>query len=141
MGVLRVFAASTAGILLDKLGRRTMYLWGNCLIITSLIFLGFSLDNEIPSLARIMVLVFALGNSLSFALINPCYLPEILPVKAVSFLLVIDSFEIFTVVTFFKSVHQAIGMGNSIYIFAIVAVLGHVMTFLYIKETKGLTIN
>lgn len=90
MGLLRTFASFSAGLFLDKFGRRTLYLGGNIFVIVSLSLLGFSVMKVIPELARPMVLLFALGSSLSYGLINPLYLPECLPVKAVSVLVLID---------------------------------------------------
>jgi len=45
------------------------------------------------------------------------------------------------IVTYFPSIAEDIGLGHAIYIFAVVAVIGHFLIYLYVKETKGLTLN
>mmetsp|Transcript_23235 Transcript_23235/g.20116 ORF Transcript_23235/g.20116 Transcript_23235/m.20116 type:complete len:131 (+) Transcript_23235:823-1215(+) len=90
MGVLRLCTALSAGMLLDKFGRRKLYLVGNVFVIISMALLGLGVDDSIENLARPMVLLFALGTSLGYALVNPLYLCECLPFKAVSYMVFMD---------------------------------------------------
>lgn len=141
MGVLRTIAAFCAGMLLDKFGRKSLYLTGNTLIMISMALLGVGLNYEIPYLSKSMVLLFALGTTLSFALINPTYLAECLPFKAIAYLVVLDNLEGFSILKNFEMIAGKIGRGNAIYIFAIISFIGHFALIFKLKETKGMTLH
>jgi len=141
VGFVRLTTALTATSLLDKYGKRKMYLTGDAILIVATGLLATGLQFGIVDLSRIMVLMYALGTSLSFALINPIYVSECIPYKGVCIVYILDALCSTLCVQYFPTLagKNGIGLPASIGILFCFSVWAWIMCYKFVIETKGLT--
>ena len=137
IGCILIFASWLSGKFIDKFGRKSILLLGECMCIVTLVILaifGFmSLEN--PSKYIILVYMFSFGISLGP--IVWLYLPEILPEKGVSVAALANWVGCGIIGLFFPIVKDAIKIQGTFLIFLGCCVAALFYMFFCVKETKG----
>jgi len=143
VGFVRLVGSLIGTSLLDKFGRRKLYISSTSILICCLFLLGLALDNEYLTVAKSCIVGFSFSISFGLSLINPVYLSELLPPQAISSLLVIKGMLAMLVTFLFPLIREIswIGTSGEMYFFG-VATFACVLTMKYILvETKGMSIE
>jgi sugar porter (SP) family MFS transporter len=147
IGTVNVIACFISIVLLDKTGRRKLYMIGICGMIPSLGLLGVcfyfktALGASLPYFAVTSIISFIIFIAISLAPLGWLLISEVFPLNVRSIGMSIGSlshwgFNAIIAFTFLKLVN-AIGVAATFWIYAGVCVLGLVWGIYYIPETKG----
>lgn len=147
IGVVNVLACVVAVFLLDKAGRRKMYMIGICGMIPSLIlsgacfFFGEQLGSSLPFVAVLSISCFIIFINISLSPLGWLLISEIFPLKVRGVGMSIGSlshwgFNAIIAFTFLKLVNS-IGIASTFWLYAAICLLGLIWGYYYIPETKG----
>lgn len=150
-GVIAVIGGVIALFLMDRINRRTNFLWGygmtaisHILIAISMMFL-FPEGNPVRPWAFLVLIVVMIGSIQLFLNIATwVYLSEIFPLHMRGVGMGVSVFVLWiangVLATFVPSIVGAVGMGLFV-IFAIVNVLSFFFIFKFVPETRGRTLE
>ncbi len=146
MGVVNLIATIFGVVMIDKIGRKPLYLYGSLIMGISLLFLGYSFHHAmLPSL--VLVLLFSYIACFS-ACIGPVFwtlVSEMFPNKirgmAVAFVSFVQWIFNFLVVWLFPHFLSSLGGANTFYFFATMCIIQLVVTKIWLPETKGKTLE
>ncbi|CAL8072111.1 unnamed protein product [Orchesella dallaii] len=155
VAIVQVLATVFGTFLVDRAGRRVLLIWSEFIMGISFVALGIFFylkkinDDHIPSgigwLPLVSVLVFIIAFSIGIGPLSWTIMGEILhpDVKglcsgiATSFVW----FSAFVVTKIYQTLVAAVGIHWSFWIFSSVSLLGTVIVYLYVPETKGKTLE
>ena len=140
--IVLFISAVLAGVITDKLGRRTILLYGNMACFICLIFMGILMEfnsKTMSSIAVFMTYLFLFCCGISLGPIIWIYQPEILPDKGMS-LTVMTNWCCCGLVVFLTPISiDSFGVSVCYYFFALILVICQFYFYFAIKETKGKT--
>nr|WP_314266974.1 sugar porter family MFS transporter [uncultured Moellerella sp.] len=146
MGVINLAATVVGVILIDKLGRRALYLYGSIIMGISLFFLGFSFHHKMPTL---LTLTFLFSYIACFsACIGPVFwtlVSEIFPNsirgKAIALVSFTQWIFNFLVVWLFPYALSTFGGDNTFYFFSAICLIQLFVSKYKLPETKRKTLE
>eukprot|EP00330_Aristerostoma_sp_ATCC50986_P004097 CAMPEP_0114592858 /NCGR_PEP_ID=MMETSP0125-20121206/14581_1 /TAXON_ID=485358 ORGANISM="Aristerostoma sp., Strain ATCC 50986" /NCGR_SAMPLE_ID=MMETSP0125 /ASSEMBLY_ACC=CAM_ASM_000245 /LENGTH=250 /DNA_ID=CAMNT_0001791715 /DNA_START=115 /DNA_END=867 /DNA_ORIENTATION=+ len=143
IGFCRMAGALAGGALLDKLGRRKLYVYGSALLTFAITSLYIGVTQNMILFTEIGVWSFSFSIGLSYGVINPVYLAEILPPIGVSLMLFINQMGTVIILFVFPLVINipSIGMGGAMICFFVFAATSIPYVYYRVKETKALTMD
>eukprot|EP00330_Aristerostoma_sp_ATCC50986_P007074 CAMPEP_0114593152 /NCGR_PEP_ID=MMETSP0125-20121206/14794_1 /TAXON_ID=485358 ORGANISM="Aristerostoma sp., Strain ATCC 50986" /NCGR_SAMPLE_ID=MMETSP0125 /ASSEMBLY_ACC=CAM_ASM_000245 /LENGTH=389 /DNA_ID=CAMNT_0001792141 /DNA_START=380 /DNA_END=1549 /DNA_ORIENTATION=- len=143
IGVCRMTGAIVGGSLLDKLGRRRLYLIGSCCLSCAIVCMYIGISHDVITFIQIGIWSFSFSIGMSYGVINPVYLAEILPPMGVSLMLFVNSIGSVIILFVFPLIINvpSIGMSGCVLCFLVFAILSLPFVYYKIKETKALTMD
>jgi len=142
IGLIRIATAILGSYLVDKYGRRALMLGGNIVVVLTLFgFSGFGLA-QLGFEQRIDVLCFAAAAGVSYNLVMPIYISELLPSKGISIIVMFDNFNATFAAFLFPIIldtPQMLIWGFAV--FGMVGLLSAPVLWLFFKETKNRSLN
>lgn len=147
IGGVNVLACLLSVFLLDKVGRRKLYMVGISGMIPSLILLGAcfyfkeQLGASLPVFAVLSIVCYIIFIAISLAPLGWLLISEVFPLNVRGIGMSIGSlshwgFNAIIAFTFLKLVNS-VGIDFTFWIYAMVCVIGLVWGYFYIPETKG----
>ena len=147
IGVVNVLACVVSILLLDKVGRRKMYMIGITGMIPSLILSGScfffkeQLGASLPFFAVLSISCFIIFINISLSPLGWLLISEVFPLKVRGVGMSIGSlshwgFNAIIAFTFLTLVN-GIGIASTFWLYGAVCVLGLIWGYYYIPETKG----
>lgn len=147
IGGVNVLACFVSVLLLDKVGRRKLYMTGICGMIPSLIILGLCfhfkeyLGASLPYFAVISIVCYIIFIAISLAPLGWLLISEIFPLNVRGVGMSIGSlahwaFNAVIAFTFLKLIN-GIGIAGTFWLYGLICIAGAVWGYYYIPETKG----
>lgn len=147
IGGVNVLACSVSIALLDKVGRRKLYMIGICGMIPSLALLGAcfyfkdALGASLPVFAVLSIVCYIIFIAISLAPLGWLLISEVFPLNVRGVGMSIGSlshwgFNAIIAFTFLKLVNS-IGIASTFWLYAGVCIAGLIWGLYYIPETKG----
>lgn len=150
VGVMQVIATFVASMVIDKLGRRIMLLISVAIMAVCSILLGifFFLSQRNPADVEnlgwlpivslsIFIVMFSIGfGPIPWVMIGELFAPDVKGVAA-SLAGAFNWILAFAITKSFVDLREAIGIGETFWLFAGMSVLGTVFVFFFVPETKG----
>lgn len=147
IGAVNVAACFVSVLLLDKVGRRKLYLVGISGMVPSLALLGAcfyfkeQLGSSLPVFAVLSIVCFIIFIAISLAPLGWLLISEVFPLNARSVGMSIGSlshwgFNAIIAFTFLKLVNS-LGVDITFWLYALVCLAGLFWGYYYIPETKG----
>lgn len=147
IGTVNVLACFTSVMLLDKVGRRKLYMIGITGMIPSLAVLGccFYFKNmlgaALPYFAVISIVCYIIFIAISLAPLGWLLISEIFPLSVRGVGMSIGSlahwgFNAVIAFTFLKLINS-IGIASTFWLYSLICVAGLIWGYFYIPETKG----
>lgn len=147
IGVVNTLACLTSVFLLDKVGRRKLYMIGIGGMIPSLTLLGLcfhfkeALGASLPVFAVLSIMAYIIFIAISLAPLGWLLISEVFPLNVRGVGMSIGSlahwgFNAIIAYTFLKLVN-AVGVDVTFWFYALICVAGAVWGYYYIPETKG----
>lgn len=147
LGWVKLINAIVFAIIVDYLGRRPPILWGGFGIVVTMVGMGVSLNctekGSVLQAALVIGLlhVFVAFYSISYGpmanVINAEVYPSAIRGRAMSLGTLACRVTAFGVSFRFLTLTEALGLANSLFVFAGLAFLAWLFCFFYIPETKG----
>lgn len=147
IGVVNVLACLLSVFLLDKVGRRKLYMIGIGGMIPSLILLGAcfhfkeALGSSLPAFAVLSIVAYIIFIAISLAPLGWLLISEVFPLNVRGVGMSIGSlahwgFNAVIAFTFLKLVNS-LGIDFTFWSYALICVAGAIWGYYYIPETKG----
>lgn len=150
LGSMQVVAALASASVIDKLGRKILLLTSITIVIICLILLGiffFMLDQDENSVSNIgwlplaslsiYMMAFEIGlGPVAWAMLGEIYSNE-LKLYASPISGAVNWFLAFLITYFFQSLSNAIGIGQTFWMFAVVSFIGFIFIIFVVPETKN----
>jgi len=147
IGAVNVVACFISVILLDKVGRRKLYMIGICGMISSLALLGAcfyfkeSLGASLPVFAVLSIVCYIIFIAISLAPLGWLLISEVFPLNVRGVGMSIGSlshwgFNAIIAFTFLKLVNS-LGIATTFWLYSGICLVGLFWGFYYIPETKG----
>ena len=147
IGAVNVLACFLSVLLLDKVGRRKLYLIGISGMIPSLAVLGACfyfkdlLGASLPIFAILSIVFYIIFIAISLAPLGWLLISEVFPLSVRGVGMSIGSlahwgFNAVIAFTFLKLVHS-LGIHNTFWLYSVVCIGGLIWGYYYIPETKG----
>lgn len=145
LGLVNFIATIVTIIFIDRLGRRKFLLIGSAMAAISLFSMIYLLNNvsngATAILALICLLVYIVGYCISVGSLFWLIISEIFPLNvrasAMSFVASIQWLANFVVAATFLTILTSLGISFTFGIYACIAALAFVVTYLFVPETKG----
>ncbi|AJI75146.1 MFS transporter, sugar porter family protein [Francisella philomiragia subsp. philomiragia ATCC 25015] len=149
LGLVNFIATIITIIFIDKLGRRKFLLIGSAMAALSLFSMIYLLNNVTSStvaiLALICLLIYIVGYCISVGSLFWLIISEIFPLNvrgsAMSFVASIQWLANFVVAATFLTILTKLGVSFTFGIYACVASLAFIVTYLFVPETKGVDLE
>ena len=142
MGVINLIATFVGVLLMDRLGRRALYIFGSTVMAISLFMLGFSFHHELPPIL-LLVTLFSYIACFS-ACIGPAFwtliaemFPNRIRSQSVAFMSFVQWIFNFLVVWLFPHFLSSMGGAVTFYFFGVMCAIQLVVSLTMVKETKG----
>lgn len=139
LGMLNVGTALFAMARMDRLGRRSLLLIGIPGMILSLVLLGLFFQNSLAAVGSLLLYIMFFGISLGPVVW--VLTAEIFPLeirgKAVSLALFTNWIAQLLVSWLFLFIVEAIGIGQTFFLFALTSLLAFLFVYFFVPETKG----
>lgn len=147
IGSVNVMACFVSVLLLDKVGRRKLYMTGICGMIPSLAVLGLCfhfkayLGASLPYFAVLSIVCYIIFIAISLAPLGWLLISEIFPLNVRGVGMSIGSlshwaFNAVIAFTFLKLINS-LGIAGTFWLYAFVCIAGAVWGYYFIPETKG----
>lgn len=154
VGVMQVIATFVASMVVDKVGRRIMLLISVAIMAVCSILLGvfFFLSARNPADVEnlgwlpivslsIFIVMFSIGfGPIPWVMIGELFAPDVKGVAA-SLAGAFNWILAFVITKTFVNIREAIGIGETFWLFAGMSVLGTVFVFFFVPETKGKSLS
>ncbi|QBD77825.1 sugar porter family MFS transporter [Ktedonosporobacter rubrisoli] len=146
VGVINVLMTVIGMLIIDKVGRRSLLIFGLAwvvlsLIVLSLVFMVPGLASSLPILPVICVLVYIAAFAISVDMVVFLIPAEIFPLKirgvAMSSSMVVNQVTNFVVSLTFLTLLQSLGQAGTFWIYTVISVLFLGFTIAMIPETRG----
>lgn len=154
VGIMQVLATFIASMVIDRLGRRILLLgsiliMGICTVFLGIYFYMFDQDKDsvmhLGWLPVVSLCVYIIVFSLGFGPIPWVLMGELFATDVKGFAGSIGgSFSwilAFVITKSFTNVREAIGLGQTFWVFSICSALGTVFVYFCVPETKGKSLN
>ncbi|MBK2357742.1 sugar porter family MFS transporter [Francisella hispaniensis] len=149
LGLVNFIATILTIIFIDKLGRRKFLLIGSAMAALSLFSMIYLLNNVTNSavaiLALVCLLIYIVGYCISVGSLFWLIISEIFPLSvrgsAMSFVASVQWLANFVVAATFLTILITIGVSFTFGIYACVASLAFIITYLFVPETKGVDLE
>ncbi|MBM3505440.1 MAG: sugar porter family MFS transporter [Alphaproteobacteria bacterium] len=151
VGVVDVIATMTAILLLDRFGRKPLFLNGIAATVVCLLVLAFSFSDGDPHtkvdqwLAVLSLFIYVGAFSLSLGPVSGLIVSEIYPQRvrgmAMAFVMVANWVSQITIALTFPSLVAYLGPAVTFSIYAVIGVAGFLFCYFNVPETKGLTLE
>lgn len=147
IGGVNVLACLFSVFMLDKIGRRKLYMIGICGMIPSLLLLGAcfhfkeALGSSLPVFAVLSIVCYIIFIAISLAPLGWLLISEVFPLNVRSIGMSIGSlshwgFNAIIAFTFLKLVN-GLGIDVTFWCYAVICMIGAVWGYFYIPETKN----
>jgi sugar porter (SP) family MFS transporter len=151
IGGVNVLACSTSVLLLDKVGRRKLYMIGISGMIPSLALLGAcfyfkdALGASLPVFAVLSIVCFIIFIAISLAPLGWLLISEVFPLEVRGVGMSIGSLSHWgfnAIISFtFLTLVNSVGIASTFWCYSAICILGLVWGYYYIPETKGKTLE
>lgn len=149
LGLVNFIATIITIMFIDRLGRRKFLLLGSAMAALSLFSMIYLLNNVTSStvaiLALICLLIYIVGYCISVGSLFWLIISEIFPLSvrgsAMSFVASIQWLANFIVAATFLTILTKLGVSFTFGIYACVASLAFIVTYLFVPETKGVDLE
>jgi SP family galactose:H+ symporter-like MFS transporter len=151
IGVVNVLACLLSVALLDKVGRRKLYMIGITGMIPSLALLGLcfyykdALGASLPVFAVLSIVCFIVFIAISLAPLGWLLISEVFPLEVRGVGMSIGSLSHWgfnAIISFtFLSLVNSIGIATTFWFYSAVCIAGLIWGYYYIPETKGKTLE
>ncbi|CAL8133475.1 unnamed protein product [Orchesella dallaii] len=149
-GVVQLSATVLSTLLVDKAGRKILFLTSSAVMCVSLIALGiyFQLKSEgknegLGWLPLVSLMLFICAFSIGYGPLPWLLLGEMIPQKvkarAASIVTMVNWILCFVVTKFFRSIQEALTIQWCYWIFSVCCAVGFVFVLILLPETKGKT--
>jgi len=142
MDILQILGTIVAGMIIERLGRKSLLVNGMASIAIILGLFGvISFINNESGVLKYLIWGYILAFGLSIGPIPWVYIADILPDIAIGIAVLGNWASTFLISLLFPIISKptALGMGGGIMVFAVCSVLGAIYFMIYVKETKGKT--
>lgn len=149
VALVQILATVVSGLLMDRQGRRLLYIVSGICMVISLMAAG--LHNRLCEpgtwswVPVLTLVVYMAGFAIGYGPIPFVVTPELVPLHSRSFLLsaanVSNSCFSFIVIQTFDDLRGAVGLWGVYWTYAALTFLGVLFYWLFVPETKGLTIH
>ncbi len=150
IGAVSFITSFIAMLVVDRLGRRKLLIWGTSVMILCLIALGFMFHSITFSFfyQNFVVLVFCLfasGFIFGLGSVGWLIIVEIFPLKIRSFListiLAVKWFVAYLISRYFLNQFELFGAAATFWLYALVSVVGLFFMYYFVPETTGLSLE
>lgn len=152
VALVQLVATLLSSVLMDKAGRRALYIISGTCIALSLtvsgVFANFSNSRDLLSWSWVPLasfVTYVATFSLGFGPVPYVVTPEMVPCHSRSFLLAVasvaSSIFSFVVTKTFEPMRSGLGLAELYWAYAAFAVLGVIFYWIFVPETKGRTIR
>ena len=142
MGIINLTATVVGVVLIDRVGRRPLYLYGSLIMGVSLFFLGFSFHHALPAGVTLFFLFSYIAcfsaciGPVFWTLVSEMF-PNAIRSKAVALVSFTQWIFNFLVVWLFPFTLATFGGNNTFYFFAVMCLIQLIITKRMLPETKG----
>jgi MFS transporter, SP family, galactose:H+ symporter len=147
IGAVNVLACLLSVVLLDRVGRRKLYMVGISGMIPSLALLGLcfhfsdKLGSSLPVLAVLSIVCYIFFIAISLASLGWLLISEVFPLEVRGVGMSIGSLSHWgfnAIISFtFLSLVNSLGIGSTFWCYSLICIVGLVWGYYYIPETKG----
>ena len=137
LGTIKILGALGGGYVADKLGRRVLIVYGSIGITVLAAMIAFSDSLGLDDSLQMLVLLYAGVQSLTYSVVLPIFLGELLPAYGISLLVAYD--YLCTMIGLLA--FPFLGTGIAFTFFAVIGGAFFLPVFALTKETKGKTLH
>ncbi|KAI9276015.1 general substrate transporter [Sporodiniella umbellata] len=141
ISIVNLIMTTVSAALMDKVGRRSLFLTSSCLMATMGTLLGWSIDKEYNTTAAFAIVGFVAAFAIGLGPIPFLMIPEVVETNAVSSAcsvgLSVNMISNFIVSAGFLSLRSVLGQTLVFYIFSFTLCLLTLVAVLVLPETKG----
>ena len=139
LGVLNVLSAVTAGLIIDKAGRKSILLFGNFLCIVFLGILSYLVYHDNYAVSKYFVLLYIFAFGMSLGPVVWIYIAEILPDKGIAVAIFLNWVFTLIVGLCFPLVSdpKVLDSYGTFILFAACCLIGESFLASVVHETKG----
>jgi len=150
MGVVNVLFSLVALLLVDRIGRRKLLIYGLTLAAVSLALLGYNLHHETSStlshwLTLVLLITYIAGYCVSLGSLFWLIIAEIYPLNirgvAMSFVAAIQWGANFIVAATFLSIIHLLGMASTFWLYGVMCIIALAFCYFLVPETKGISLE
>ncbi|KAI9279246.1 general substrate transporter [Umbelopsis sp. AD052] len=147
ISLINVTMTLVSGYLMDRLGRRSLFLYSSGIMAAVTLVLAWSMDTNMwPSLSAVAIIGFVAAFSVGLGPIPFLMIPELVDTQAVStassIALSTNWICNFVVSAGFLVVRNALGGGGKVfYLFAVILAIVWVIAYRILPETKGRSVE
>jgi MFS family permease len=141
-GVLMTVAALLSGKLIDKSGRRSLWLSGMFFCALILLFLSFFKNLSLEFMNKYLILLFVFSFGISLGPILSVYVTEILPEKGMSVACIFNWMMAFFIGLIFpKLINSSLQLEGTFFLFSFITFSAFFILCFKMRETKDVPTN
>ncbi|KAI9303276.1 general substrate transporter [Cunninghamella echinulata] len=141
ISVVNLIMTLISAYLMDKSGRRTLFLWSTSMMACSSLLLGWSIKTQHDKTSAIAIVAFVAAFAIGLGPIPFLMIPELVETPAAasagSIGLASNMISNFTVSAGFMALRDIIGQGQVFYVFAVILLIATILGIKYLPETKN----
>ncbi len=150
IGLVAFAASFSAMLLVDKLGRRKLLMWGLSIMCACLILLGFLSHGIVyrhinDNVIVLIFCAFAAGFVFGLGSVGWLIIAEIFPLKirsiSISGVIAIKWFVSYVSVRYLLTQYQFMGSSITFWTFALISILGIAFVYYFVPETTGISLE
>ncbi|KAI8067271.1 general substrate transporter [Thamnidium elegans] len=141
ISIVNLIMTILSATLMDKVGRRLLFLWSSSLMTLTGLLLGWSIEGGHDRTSAVAIIGFVAAFAIGLGPIPFLMIPELVETQAVSSAcsigLSVNMISNFAVSTGFLMLRNVIGNGQVFYLFGSSLLLLTIIAFFILPETKG----
>lgn len=141
ISIINLVMTVVSAYLMDRSGRRTLFLVSSSAMACSSLLLGWSIQNGYTQTSTVAIVSFVAAFAIGLGPIPFLIIPELVDTSAAasagSVGLASNMLMNFTVSAGFMGLREIIGQGQVFYVFTVILIVCSVLGWLYLPETKN----
>lgn len=146
MGLINCIFTIVSALLVDKMGRRILLLWGTLIAGSSMFLVGnVCLGNFSEKWGVFFIGTYIIGYCISLGSLFWVLISEIFPHyirgTAMSLVTAVTSTATFLVSLTFLKFFDVLGQANTFFLYGLMSLIAFIFTYFFIPETKGVSLE
>ncbi|CAO3634302.1 unnamed protein product [Cunninghamella blakesleeana] len=145
ISIVNLIMTLVSAYLMDKSGRRTLFLWSTSMMACSSLLLGWSIKTEHDKTSAFAIVAFVAAFAIGLGPIPFLMIPELVDTPAAasagSVGLASNMISNFIVSAGFMALRDIIGQGQVFYVFAIILFIATLLGIKFLPETKNRSVH